>query len=69
MAGSKPRRGIANKAGLTDPDQQEKGRLVGAGGNNWHLSVLPCPTVTVNEHVQKYQPEKYMVIKGPNSQE
>lgn len=56
-------------AGVIDPDQQEEGRLRGAERNDWHLLVFPCPTVTVNEHVQKYQHEKCMAGKGPDSQE
>ena len=33
----------------------------------WHLLVLPCPTVTVHGYGQKHQPEKCMVVKGPDT--
>lgn len=41
--------------GLTDPDQQEEGGMLHALGWEEYLCpslVLPCPTVTVNGHVQ-----------------
>lgn len=58
--------------GVTDPDQQEEGRLLSPCGGReeypWQLLVFSCPIVIVIEHVQKYRPKKCMIIKDPNSQ-